>query len=202
MGGFVAQEPRAPIESLLDLSSITALSLGSQSRPFKDCGEPESMGSEQRGPSNANTFVIRPNAAPPWRQIRIFFILVASVSLTVAGGFALLGFWPILPFAGLELLLLAWALYTTARRAERREVVRVNEDTVEVERGIRQPEQRWTLQKAWAQVRVVRSRHRLHPSRLLICSHGQQIEIGSFLVEHERLELARELRSAIGPVSR
>ena len=113
------------------------------------------MGSEQRGPSNANTFVIRPNAAPSWRQIRIFFILVASVSLTVAGGFALLGFWPILPFAGLELLLLAWALYTTARRAERREVVRVNEDTVEVERGIRQPEQSWTLQKAWAQVRVV-----------------------------------------------
>ena len=159
------------------------------------------MRSEQRDAQNANTFVIRPNAAPPWREIRVFFVLVASVSLTVAVRFALLGFWPILPFAGLELLLLAWALYTTARRAERREVVRVNEDTVEVERGARRPEQRWELQKAWAQVRVIRPRHRLHPSRLMICSHGQQIEIGSFLVEQERLQLARELRSAIGPVA-
>ena len=159
------------------------------------------MKSDDVDTNGTNIFVIRPNAAAPWWEIRIFFVLVSCVSVTVAGGFALMGFWPILPFAGLELMMLAWAFYTTAKRSERREVVRVGDDTIEVEYGVRQPEQSWKLKKAWSQVRVVRSRHRLHPSRLVICSHGQQIEIGSFLVEQERLELARELRSAIGPIA-
>ena len=85
-------------------------------------------------------FVLSPNPAPPWPDIRLFFIVLATPSLLVASGFAWLGFWPILPFAGLELLGLAAALYVTAKRSEQREVVRISKDKIEIERGRRHPQ--------------------------------------------------------------
>ena len=53
-----------------------------------------------------------------------------TVSLTVAVGFALAGYWPILPFAGLELLALGAALRWSLREGQRRELIRVDEDRV------------------------------------------------------------------------
>jgi uncharacterized membrane protein len=38
------------------------------------------------------------------------FVALATVSLAIAGGFALAGAWPVLPFAGIELAALAWAM--------------------------------------------------------------------------------------------
>lgn len=155
------------------------------------------MVSATRGADRCSTFVISPNRAPPWHEIRVFFAAIAATSLAVATGFALMGFWPVLPFAGLELLGLGAALYVTARRAEIREVVSVNGDRIEVERGRGRPEQRWEFQRAWAQVALQRHRLRNHPSRLVIRSHGKEVELGRFLVEDERRRLASELRNAI-----
>jgi hypothetical protein len=43
-------------------------------------------------------------------------LAIAAVSLFIAGAFALAGAWLVLPFAGLELAGLAWALRHAARR--------------------------------------------------------------------------------------
>lgn len=120
-----------------------------------------------------------------------------TVSMTVAIGLALQGFWPILPFAGAELLALAAALYCVAVRGTASEVVSVQAYTIEVEKGRRKLEQRWEFPRAWAQIRLVRPRVAWYPSRLVICSHGRQVELGGFLNEDERRRLASELRRAI-----
>ena len=39
--------------------------------------------------------------------------IVAGSSLVIAVGLAMMGYWP-MPFAGMEILLLAWALYYAA----------------------------------------------------------------------------------------
>jgi uncharacterized membrane protein len=41
----------------------------------------------------------------------------------------------------------------------------------------------------------------LHPSRLLIMSHGRSFEVGSFLTEEGRRDLAGRLRRAVGTVN-
>ena len=51
-----------------------------------------------------------PNCSLTPRQARLFFATVAVTSLSIAGFFVASGFWPVLPFAGLELALLGWAL--------------------------------------------------------------------------------------------
>ncbi|MEM7406069.1 MAG: DUF2244 domain-containing protein [Pseudomonadota bacterium] len=153
--------------------------------------------SNSEGVAPISTFVVEPNEPPPWNQIRLLFVLVAIPSLLVALGFTFMGYWPILPFAGMELMLLAAALYLTARQAGRREVIKLKADVIEVERGRSAPEETWSAQRAWTQVRLVKSRYRLHPSRLVIRAHGKEIEVGSFLIEEERERLATALRDAL-----
>lgn len=159
------------------------------------------MSSELERDGERATFVLKPNPVPDWRQIKMFYALVGGTSLLVAVSFAAMGMWPVLPFAGLEVLLLGWALYVTARNAQIQEVVQVNRDVIEIARGRSSAEQSWCLQSAWARVHLVRPRYRNYPSRLLITAGKERVEIGKFLLEHERQALARELRNAVAAVA-
>jgi len=123
---------------------------------------------------------------------------MVTVSLAVALGFAVLGFWPILPFAGAELALLGSTVYWVQRQAQRREVIAFKENLVAVEKGRERPEQRWHFERTWLQVRLVPARVAGHPSRLVLRSHGRQVSVGDFLVEPEREFVARELTAALG----
>ncbi len=55
-------------------------------------------------------FIIRPNSSLSWRGNKIFFFMLFFVSFMIAVSFAMVGMWMILPFAGLEMLLLGSAL--------------------------------------------------------------------------------------------
>ena len=159
------------------------------------------MASELEREEGGATFVLKPNPAPSWWQIKVFFAIVGGTSLTVACAFAVMGMWPVLPFAGMEEMLLGWALYHTARKAELQEVVQVHQDVIEIARGRKEAERCWRLRSAWARVQLERPRSRHHPSRLMILAEGERVEIGSFLLEDERQALARELREAVSAVA-
>lgn len=156
---------------------------------------------EQDDRQHARYFVLRPNYGPKWRQTVAAFVLLALISLSLALALALAGYWPVLPLAGLELGLLGWALYVSARRSTEREVIWVRQAEVEVQKGRRRPERVWVFQRSWAEVYLLRSEHSWYPSRLWLRSQGQEVEVGGFLQEEERVFLARELRKIIGPMA-
>ncbi len=142
-------------------------------------------------------FEIRPNRSMSWRAVKLFYAGMVSVSLIIAGGFAALGFWPVLPFAGLELLALGWALYACAQDSERREIVSVDSDSVAVEKGRRLRESSFEFVRAWTSVALAAPPIAWYPSRLVLRSHGREIEVGGFLTEAERTQLAIDLKRAI-----
>lgn len=146
-------------------------------------------------------FVLRPNSGLYWRTTLGVFIGLSVVCLAVAIAFTLAGYWPVLPFAGLELVALGAALYVSAKRGRYREVVRVDGDRVTVEKGLRSPEQSWTFDLAWTEVELTAPLHRWYNSVLVIRSQGQSVAIGSFLTDVERRLLAEELRRCIGPIA-
>lgn len=146
-------------------------------------------------------FLLRPDFGANWRQTVTLYVVLAVLALTVAVALAVAGFWPVLPFAGLELALLGWALYVSARRGSERQVIWVGPTTVEVQTGHRGPERSWTFERSWTEVRLLRSGHSWYPGRLLLRSRGQELEIGHFLHEEERVWLARELTNCIGPMA-
>jgi len=142
-------------------------------------------------------WVIRPNCSLPWRGALKVYLVIAASCLGIGLAFAMHGFWPVLPFAGLEVVVLGAAFYLCVSRGQIREVVTVNADIVTVEKGRRQPLEHWECPRAWARVILEHSPIIWYPSRLAVAFQGQQVEIGRLLNEQERCELAEELKGAI-----
>jgi uncharacterized membrane protein len=104
-----------------------------------------------------------------------------------------------MPFAGLEMAVLAWALYSNMQRRFERESIDISETEVVIEDNHANP-RRIVFPRHWARVKI---RHPNSPrSSLVIESHGRAREVGKFLTEEERRQLAAELRLLIGDMNR
>jgi uncharacterized membrane protein len=145
--------------------------------------------------------VICPNCSLSLRQAALFFAALCLFCLTVAGVLALKGMWPILPFSGLEMLLVGWALHASLARRYRAEIITLTDSDISVESRDRTRSRLTVFQRHWAQVKLRRPASRLHPSRLTIESHGRQCELGSFLTDEERYGLAMRLQRLIGRIN-
>jgi uncharacterized membrane protein len=127
-----------------------------------------------------------------------FFASMCGVSFAIAGAMAWRGLWPILPFAGLDMLLLGWALRASLRRRHHSQTITVTDRQVALEtRNGAQCEQ-FVFPRHWARVTLRRADTPLHPSRLSIESHGRSYEVGGFLTEEERRALAARLLRSVG----
>jgi uncharacterized membrane protein len=141
---------------------------------------------------------IRPNCSLSVRGARVFFASACLVPFGMGGVFAWKGFWPILPFAGLEMALLGWALKVSLQRRFHRQTITVTDAQVRVESRDERGSSQVVFPRHWARVKLRRPAARLHPSRLTIESHGRQYELGGFLTEEERRGLALRLQRLIG----
>ncbi|MGH8198993.1 MAG: DUF2244 domain-containing protein [Steroidobacteraceae bacterium] len=145
--------------------------------------------------------VICPNCSLSLRAAALFFGGLCLFCLTLASVLALLGMWPVLPFAGLEMLGVGWALHASLARRYRSEIITLTDADISVESRDRAECRRTVFQRHWAQVKLRCPASRLHPSRLTIESHGRQCELGSFLTEEERYGLALRLQRLIGRIN-
>jgi uncharacterized membrane protein len=145
--------------------------------------------------------VIAPNCSLSVRGAVLFFLSACAPCFGVAGVLTFLGFWPVLPFAGLEMLLLAVALRISLARRHHRQTIVVSESEVAVRSNIGKIHSEVVFPRHWAQVKLRRSTSRLHPSRLVIVSHGRQCTVGDFLTEDERRGLYGKLSRLIGRVN-
>ncbi len=150
---------------------------------------------------HALRIVICPNCSLTLRGAVLLFAALCLVCFTLAGLLALRGMWPILPFAGLEMLLVGWALHASLVRQHRAQIITLTESDVSVESHDRANCLRTVFPRHWAQVKLRRPASPLHPSRLTIESHGRQCELGSFLTEEERYGLAFRLQRLIGRIN-
>lgn len=156
------------------------------------------MYSSKRDPlSGGCRFIIRPNRSLSWRELLVFFYLSLSVSLLIALFFLLLGAWPILPFAGLEMLLLFLGLYYVAKRCSRDcEWITIREDGIETILFTGRMKTSNSFPRQWAKL-VMQDEDKWYASRLLIGSHGRYAEIGAQLSAQEKRELYLELSQAL-----
>ena len=118
----------------------------------------------------------------------LVFVFIFVVSIGIALVFAALGAWLILPFAGLEMLVLYLAFRYVDRHARDYERIEVTGERVEVERFEAGETRHHEFNRSWAQV-VVRG----DGSRLALRSHGRELEIGRYVSDEQRLHIAREL---------
>ena len=151
--------------------------------------------------TDAARIEMTPNCSLSPRGARWFFGSVCAGMLAIVVPLTLMGYWPVLPFAGLELGLLWWALRGSLARGDHRQIITVTEDTIAIEYYEPPRFDRVVFPRHWAQVRIHGGGSPLQPIRLTVGSHGRRHEIGSFLNEQERLSLAGRLRRLIGQVN-
>jgi uncharacterized membrane protein len=152
-------------------------------------------------PSDVLCLELRPNCALNHRSALFFFGFVCLTSFGIATLMAVQGFWPVLPFAGLEMLVLGWALRVSLANAHVVQRLAVSEEAVRVDCLGPRSEEHLVFPRHWATVTLRASYTALHPSRLLIESRGRAVEIGGFLTEEERRGLAAQLKQVIGRIN-
>ncbi|MGA0587160.1 DUF2244 domain-containing protein [Dyella sp. KRB-257] len=131
---------------------------------------------------------LRPNRMLSRHGLRRLIMVLAVLALTTAG----LGAWQGNVFAPLfalvESVVVAVALSAAWRAGDRGERITLDETSLEVRvlpgrRCIR-------FQSHWVRVKLAPGQGR---QRLVLSSHGRELEIGAFLADGERAELSRKL---------
>jgi uncharacterized membrane protein len=143
---------------------------------------------------SAFDLTIKRNCSISPRDLLRVLALAACVSLGIAAGFALAGAWPILPFAGLEVLALATAFYLNGRHAADYERIALSGDRLLVQASDAGRIERHEFDPRWLQVDERRLGREL---RLLLCSRGGELEIGRHLDTEGRASLAWRLRRSL-----
>ncbi|HVZ67995.1 MAG TPA: DUF2244 domain-containing protein [Rhizomicrobium sp.] len=140
--------------------------------------------------------ILRPNPPMPRKALLIVLIVVALFNFVFALSFVLRGAWPIAPFMGADVALLAWAFRSSRRAARRYEHLTLTADNLRI---LRQPAKgdadEVALNPYW--VRVEMDDPPEPWSQLTLWSHGKGLQIGSFLPPDARAGFAGVLRSAL-----
>lgn len=145
--------------------------------------------------------VIGPNASLTGRQALVFFAGMCGICLTIAGAFAALGFWPVLPFAGLELAALGAALVVAVRGNRYREVLEFEGAQLRIEFGAVGVGARARV--AWprsaTRVWLDQGPHAGSPTRLVVACGPSRVTLAACLTDAERASLAARLKELLHP---
>jgi len=162
-------------------------------------GVASQMATIEAGQSVDYLLVARRNNSLSRSERQRVLCFICAVSLTIALGFAAFGAWLVLPFAGLEMVVLYVAFRVIEKHAGDYEYVEISGDRVRVEvreggavRGVE-------FDRHWAQVVLLEV---AHGYGLGLRSHGREVELGRHLTDAERERVARELRRHLKQASR
>jgi len=144
-----------------------------------------------KAPFEAVSLVLLPQRSLT-RAGLVAFLIGQSI---VAGGYALLAAWrgnvfaPV--FAVLELGFVSWCMARVWKVSAAGQIITLTSTQLDV--AATSGPQTAHFHPYWAHVRLEAGRWRGWPSRLLVGSHGREVEIGAFLNEDERQALAQRL---------
>ena len=147
--------------------------------------------------TRATVLVLRPNNSLTWRLNLVLLLVIAAVSMAIALSFLIAGAWVILPFSVIELTLLALCIHYVAKQCARQEVITISEYEVIVEMGIRKPTKKACFRRIWSKFFVRPGKRTQDPEKVVIRSHGDELEIGEFLNKEDKADLVRILRKTV-----
>jgi len=140
--------------------------------------------------------VIEPNRPLGPKGLLAVVGFVAAMSFAAGVVFVLKGAWPVTPFLGADVLLLAWAMRASVRASKRREHLILTSESLIIERITADGRaRREELNPYW--LRVDHDDPERLGCELALVSRNQRWVVGSFLGAEERAGLAEALRRAL-----
>ena len=145
---------------------------------------------KKRITKDALSLTLTPNKSSTVQQNLIFFGFLSVLCLTFAIGFFVLGATMILPFAGLEIMLLFIILRVNRNWLNQSEKIYLNKLYVKLEKG----KNDITFDRFLSKFSIVDHKTK---KRIFITGNNQKVEIGSFLNEEEIEELIVLLKKKV-----
>jgi uncharacterized membrane protein len=136
-------------------------------------------------------WVLKRNCSLSPRQLALAYGLLCLGAFAIALVFALQGIWAVLAFALLEMAGIACALLHYARHALDREHIALSDGCLLVERVQAGHCERVRLDPNWTRIVLPDSRRR---TLIQLESRGVRVEVGAFVSEAIRQQVAQELR--------
>lgn len=140
---------------------------------------------------------LHPNRSASWATNRWVILGLGSFTILVAIGWSLIGAWMVLPFAGLEIALLAVLLTRVSRRVYGKQVIYVDRETIRIESSIDPTLQSWSFPRTETRIHFIKPDHPLDGPTFRICHHQSVIAIGDFLNPDDR-EILQQLLKTTG----
>jgi uncharacterized membrane protein len=140
--------------------------------------------------------VLRPSPPLSPRVLCAILTLVAVINIAIALYFVMRGAWPIAPFLGADVALLAWAFRASSIAARSEEQVTLTRAVLRITRRPakgRGDEIRFN--PYWVRIHIDEPAE--HWSQLTVRSHGRAVRIGAFLAPEVRSAFAQTLKSAL-----
>ena len=141
--------------------------------------------------------VLSPNRSISWHELVLCYGLMSLLSLAIGLFFAMQGLWLVLPFSGLEMLALGLGLYLVSRDTNRREVITFDNAKVRIEKGRYHCDRVWEFNAVWVRLNDRFADQVETKRKLELGSHGNYVEVGDFLSDIEKDELAFQLKGCI-----
>jgi uncharacterized membrane protein len=145
-------------------------------------------------PILTHTWILKRNCSLTPRQSAAAYVLLCSASFGIALLFLLQGVWIVLAFSLLEMAAVGWALLHYARHALDVERVALTERALVVERVDAGRHSRFSLDPLRTRVQPPAPRAR---KLIVLESPGARVEIGSYVSESIRQQVAQELARAV-----
>ena len=127
---------------------------------------------------------------------RVFFLgSIAFICLAIGVFVLFMGATLILPFAGLEVIIVLTCFYISFRWSQQKEVIYISYEKIKLEKGRLIKEKSWEEFRSFAVLEVETDQH--NSKQFCFQSKGKRFYFGSFLNEEDKLILKNELSRII-----
>ncbi len=134
-----------------------------------------------------------PNRSMSWQSNKKILCAMFVVNMTIAASWAWMGAWMVLPFAGLEVLLVGIGMYYVSWKLSFKEVIIVEAESLIIQKGVYFPKQEWHWSRSATTLIKQPSQYRMSAPTLFLKHLNERIEIGKFLNRSEKLTLRKYL---------
>jgi uncharacterized membrane protein len=132
--------------------------------------------------------IIRPNPAMPWKLIKKIYIAFALFVLVIAAILSMINVYLAIPFYGIEVVFLGYALYITALKSSYYEEVKINKLNITVSFVNRKIVKNYDFARQWAEFKFKPATN-LTPSEISISKKGKILLIAERVNEADRKKL-------------
>tara|TARA_B100000795_G_scaffold253051_1_gene223016 strand:- start:347 stop:808 length:462 start_codon:yes stop_codon:yes gene_type:complete len=138
--------------------------------------------------------IIRPNPAMSWKLIKKIYIAFAMFILIIAAILSMINLYLAIPFYGIEVIFLGYALYITALKSSYYEEVKIDKFDITVSFVNRKNVKNYDFVRQWTGFKFKPATN-LKPSEISISKNGKILLIAERVNEADRKKLFNLLKT-------